>query len=287
MERDDVATAENVLDGLRLLDAEITEAVAADERVVGDDVHAQSERTSRDLLADPAEADHPEGLPGELDSAPARALPAALLQRRVRLRDVARQRDDQPDRLLRGRDDGRLRSIRDDDPLPRGRIDVDVVHPDPRPPDHLQPLRALDQLAREPRRRADHDRVVAGDDLLERRLRVDVDLEPLAEELEACLGDGLADEHPHRQTVATEPNASSAAGAALPSSTSAPLVESSSSIAVSASAMSSITHVSDVPDPEEPRDEVAMTAGDRDPVAVAQRQPERHGVDFRRASARP
>ena len=96
--------AEQLLDRLGLLDAELAEAVVADEGVVRDDAHPEPERATRDLLADAAEADHAERLSGELDAAPARALPAALLERRVRLRDVARERDDQADRLLGRRD---------------------------------------------------------------------------------------------------------------------------------------------------------------------------------------
>ena len=105
----------------------------------------------------------PRRLVGQLDPAPARALPAPLLQRRVRLRDVARERDEQADRVLRGRDDGRLGSVRDHDPRRVAAFDVDVVDPDAGAADHLQTLGPLDQLRGQLRRRADHDRVVVGD----------------------------------------------------------------------------------------------------------------------------
>src|SRR5207302_89792 len=82
---------------------------------------------------------------GELAPAPAAALPPARLQRAVRLRDVAGERQQEPDRVLRRRDDRRLRRVRDDDPAPRRRLDVDVVDPDARAADHLQALAALDQ----------------------------------------------------------------------------------------------------------------------------------------------
>ena len=45
-------------------------------------------------------------------------------------------------------------------------------------------------------------RVVAVDDLLERRVGVDVDVEPRAQELDAGVGDRLADEDAHRQSAA-------------------------------------------------------------------------------------
>ena len=62
---------------------ELAEALGRDERVVGDHPHLQPERAAGDLLADAAEAEHPERLLRELDPAPLRALPAALYQRRV------------------------------------------------------------------------------------------------------------------------------------------------------------------------------------------------------------
>ena len=145
-----------------MLDAELAEPVVGDERVVGDDLHPEADRAAGDLLADPAEAEHAERLPLELDAAPLRPLPAALLERGVRLRDVARERDHQPDGLLGGRDDRRLRCVRDDDAASRRGLDVDVVDADAGAPDHLQVRRALDQVGGELRRRADHDRVVVG-----------------------------------------------------------------------------------------------------------------------------
>ena len=121
---------------------------------------------------------------------------AALLQGRMRLRDVAREGDQEPDRLLRGRDDGRVGRVRDDDPAVRRRIDVDVVDPDAGPADHLQPVGALDQVGGQLGRRADDDRVVVADGLREIGVAVDVDVEVLAEQLDARLGDRLADEDP-------------------------------------------------------------------------------------------
>ena len=178
----------------RALRAELAEALRGDERVVADDAHAEAEGAAGDLLADPPEAEHAERLVRELDPAPARALPAAVLERRVRLRDVARERDEQPDRVLGGGDDGRVGRVRDDDPAARRRLDVDVVDADAGAADHLQPLGALDQVGGQLRRRADHDRVVAADDLGERRVAVLVDVEARAQQLDAGGGDRLPDE---------------------------------------------------------------------------------------------
>ena len=82
-------------------------------------------------------------------------------QRRMRLRDVARQRQHQRDRVLRRRHDVRLRRIGHDDPALGRRLHVDVVDPDPRAADHLQPVRALDHVGGQLRRRPDQDPVIA------------------------------------------------------------------------------------------------------------------------------
>ena len=138
VQREELRRRVDVVGRLDALDAELAEPLDGDERVERDDAHAETERAARDLLADAPEAEHAERLAGELDAAVLLALPAALLQRGVRLRDVARERDEQPDRVLGRRDDGRLGRVRDDDAAPRRRLDVDVVDSDARAADHLQ-----------------------------------------------------------------------------------------------------------------------------------------------------
>src|SRR5438067_1821813 len=162
------------LDALR---AELTETLRCDVRVVRDDVHAEPAGTTGNLLSDATEAEHAERLARELDAAVGLALPAALLQGGVRLWDVPRERDEQPDRVLGGRHNGRLRRVRDNDASARRSIDVDVVDTNAGTADHLQPRRAIDQLRGELRRRADDDRVVEVDDLGEIAVSVHVDVE--------------------------------------------------------------------------------------------------------------
>src|SRR6185369_5080008 len=89
--------AEDVLGGLRALGAELAKALLGDERVVRDDAHPEAEGAPCDLLADASEAEHAESLAFELDSSPLRALPAALLERGVCLRDVAGERNQEAD----------------------------------------------------------------------------------------------------------------------------------------------------------------------------------------------
>ena len=108
--------------------------------------------------------------------------------------------------------------------------------PTPGAADHLQVRRLLDQVGGELRRRADHDRVVAVDDLLERRRLVLVDLELRAQQLDPRIGDRLPHEDPHRQAAVSY--AASAAAPAAPRSTVAPISTSWSSIAPSAVVMS-------------------------------------------------
>jgi hypothetical protein len=63
-----------------------------------------------------------------------------------------------------------------------------------RPADHLQLPGAADHLGGQLRGRSDHDRVVAADDLLQRRLAILVDVEARAQQLDARVRDLLADQ---------------------------------------------------------------------------------------------
>ncbi len=68
-------------------------------------------------------------------------IPGAGRERGVRLRNVAREREQERDRVLGRGVDGRLGGVRDDDPAARRRVDVDVVHADSGAPDDLEPCR--------------------------------------------------------------------------------------------------------------------------------------------------
>src|SRR5262249_20869714 len=175
------------------------------------------------LLPDASETEDAERLAGELDPAVRASLPAALFERGVRLRDVAGETDEQADRVLGSGNDRGFGRVRDDDPAPRCRVDVDIVDPPTGAADHLQPLGALDQVGGQLGRGADDDRVVAADDLLERGLRVDVHVEAGAEQVDAGFRDLFANEDaPRHVREGSELNASSAAVTATPPSTSAP-----------------------------------------------------------------
>src|SRR5207248_1563464 len=185
----------------------------------------------------PAETKHAHRLALELDAGMARALPAPLLQRRVGLRNVARECEQQADRVLGGGDDGRFRRVRDDDAPAGGGLDVDVVDAHSGPADHLQAVGALEHAGGQLRRRADHDRVVDANLLGEVAVQPDVDLEALAQELHARVGDRLRDQNA-LHTRARSSYASSALVTATPRSISAPRSASTSSTAASAVVMS-------------------------------------------------
>jgi hypothetical protein len=84
----------------------------------------------RDELADAPEPEDPQRLAAQLGAAEVLALPAPGGQRAVRLRDVARQRQQQRERVLGRRDDVRARRVDDDDAALGRRGDVDVVDAD-------------------------------------------------------------------------------------------------------------------------------------------------------------
>ncbi len=130
----------------------------------------------------------------------AAALPAAVDQRRVGLRDVARQRQHQRDRVLGGRQRVRLRRVADQDAARRGRLDVDVVDARAGPADHAQPRPGCDQLGVDAGGGAHDERVVVADALQQLgpvEAGRDVDLGRLAQPVDAGRGDGLGDEDPH------------------------------------------------------------------------------------------
>ncbi len=194
VEGDDVRLRVDLLGRRRRLDTELAEAIGRDEGIVGDDAHAEAERTVRDLASDAPEAQHAERLPGELDPGEALAVPRSRGQRRVRLGHVARECEEQCDRMLGSGVDRRLGRVRDDDAASRRRVDVDVVDPHSGTPDDLELLAALDERRVERRRGPDDDRVEVADDRGEVGLGVLDNLESPAQKLEPGVRDRLADE---------------------------------------------------------------------------------------------
>ena len=200
------ARAEQVLELGRALDPELAEALGGDELVEGDDVHLEALGAPRDELADPAEADHAERLAVELGALEPRPLPGPADQRRLRLGDVAAERQHQRQGVLGGGDRVRFGRVGDDDPAPGRGGDVDVVDPGAGAADDLEIVGAADQVLVQLRRRADQDRVVGADrlaQLLVGHLEPEVDVEALAQQIDPRVGDLLLDQDLHRVTSST------------------------------------------------------------------------------------
>jgi hypothetical protein len=196
--RDEVGARVDRVDVVGLLDADLTVELGRDVWIEGDHLHSEAADALRDELPDAPEADDPERLVEQLDAGELRALPLARDQRSVRLRDVAREREQQRDGVLGRRHDVRLWRVGDDDAAARRRRHVDIVDTDPRPPDHLQVAAALDQIGGHLRGRADQDPVELADPRGERvgiPIESGLDVEVLLEQLDARFADVLGDQH--------------------------------------------------------------------------------------------
>jgi hypothetical protein len=100
----------------------------------------------------------------------------------VGLRHVAREREQQRERVLGGGDDVGLGRVGDDDPALGGGGDVDVVHPDAGAADRLEVPRVGQDLRGELGGRADEDAVELADapgQLAVGPVRLDLDVEVL------------------------------------------------------------------------------------------------------------
>ena len=201
---DEVGLGVHVIARLRLVDAHLAVALGADERIERDHAHAEPLGAVRHELADAAEAEDPERLLVQLDAGELRALPLARGERHVRLRHVAREREQQRHRVLGGGHDVGLRGVGDDDPALGRRRHVDVVDADPGAPDRTEVRPPVDEVLGELRRRADEDAVVLADalgELLVAPVDAEVDVEVLAQERDAGVADLLLDEHPQASAV--------------------------------------------------------------------------------------
>ena len=137
MDGDEVRGLQQLVQGEQL-HAHLRGAGGLHERVVGDDLHAEGRHPLRDQHADAAETDDAERLLAELDAGVLAALPLAVLQRGVGLRDVPGGGDQQAARQLGGGDDVGGGSVDHHDAGLGGGRDVDVVEPDARAGDDLE-----------------------------------------------------------------------------------------------------------------------------------------------------
>ena len=200
VQRDDVGAAQEIVE-LDLLDAELDGALRRQERIVGDDLHAQADAAIGDDGADIAAADHAERLGGELDAHEAVLLPLAGLRRGIGLRDLAREREHHGDGVLGGGDRIAEGRVHDDDALRRGGGDLDIVDADAGAADHLQVLGLFEDLGRHLGGGADGEAVIIADDggelvlvLAEVGLEIDLDA-AILEDLHGGGREGVGNEN--------------------------------------------------------------------------------------------
>jgi hypothetical protein len=158
VDRDEVGDLQQFVQRQQL-DAHLGGAGGLDVGVVGDDLHAEGRHPLRDQNADPAEADHAEGLLGQLHAGVLAALPLAVLQGEVGGGDVPGGGQDQAAGQLGGGDDVGGRRVHDHHAgLGRGGY-VHVVETDAGAGDDLEPAGRGDGLRVDLGGGADEDRV--------------------------------------------------------------------------------------------------------------------------------
>ena len=145
------------------LDVEIVGDVRGDERIVGDDPHAEGAGAVGEGLADAAEADHAEGLVAQLGADEALLLPALLLHAGVGGGHRTRQRQHQREGVLGDADAVAAGGVGDDDAAGAGGLEIDVVDARSGARDDLQPISGVDDIFRDLGGAAHEQRVRVGD----------------------------------------------------------------------------------------------------------------------------
>ena len=158
--------------------------------------------------------------------------------------------------------------------------------PTPARPITLSRSRALDQVAGQLRRGADDDPVVEPDDLVQISVTVDVDVEVLAQQVDAGLRDLLANEYAHYACTGCVVRLERARDRDAALDVRAELGERQLDRRERRRDVEHV-EVADVPDAEDLPLQLALARRERDAVAVAQQEQELAGVDsFRRAHGR-
>jgi hypothetical protein len=145
------------------LDAHLRGAGGLDVGVVGDDLHTEGRHPLRDQDADPAEADHAEGLLGQLHTGVLAALPLAVLEGEVGGGDVPGGGEDQAAGQFGGGDDVGGRRVDDHHAGLGGGGYVHIVETDAGAGDDLESAGGGDGLRVDLGGGADEDRVHVGD----------------------------------------------------------------------------------------------------------------------------
>jgi len=164
VEGDEVGAGVELVE-LDLFDAERLGPLGREVGIVSRDFHVQADRAVGDDRADIAAADDAEALAVELDPHEARLLPLAGVGRGVGGADLARDREQERDRVLGGGDGVAERGVHDHDALLGRGGDVDVVDADAGAADDAKPARTAEDLGRHLGRRAHREAVIISDRL--------------------------------------------------------------------------------------------------------------------------
>ncbi len=167
--------------------------------IVSQDPHPEGDGAPAQLGADPAHADDAERFVVKLGPFELFSVPFPGLEVGMGLRDFARDRNEEGEGVLGGRDGVATRRVHDDNPAAGGRLDVDVVDPDAGAADDAQAGGGLQDGGGDFGLAAHDDGAEVRDQLHELRFALagaDHDLEVAAdgELFDPALGDGIGDE---------------------------------------------------------------------------------------------
>ena len=162
MQRDAVGAAQQVVQ-LDLLDADVDRALLGQEGIIGDHLHPQALRTAGNDAADIARTDQAERLAGELDAHVVALGPFARLGARVRLRDLAGEREQHGNRVFGGGDRVAEGRVHHHHAALAGGRDIDVVDPDPGAADDLEIGRGFEDFGRDFGRGSDRKTLIFAD----------------------------------------------------------------------------------------------------------------------------
>ncbi len=132
------------------------------KRIERDHLHSETLGTARNDATDVSESNDREGSVVEFHSGEARLLPLSGLHRCGRLRDVARKRNQQRNRVFGSGDVVTARCVHHHDSARGGRRNVDVVDADPRPANDLEFLCGCDHVGGHLSATANHEPLNVG-----------------------------------------------------------------------------------------------------------------------------
>ena len=128
VDADEIRVAINAVQFADEFHAERLGAGFGEERIVGQHLHAEGQRTFRHFATDAAHAEHAEGFAGELDTLKLFPVPLARDHRGVGLRHFAREVEQHGEGQFRRGDRVAARRVHDDHTALRGGFHVNVVH---------------------------------------------------------------------------------------------------------------------------------------------------------------